>query len=350
MAKRNPYRKAHQSVNRQGKQLERVREVSYKHLDSAIGQLYRNLQTTQRGYRGALTKGNERNLALVLDRTARVRQANRRTTHATTKAVDRYGDSGGMLAEELNNLAATNLRTERMATKSAEGDTKLLKGMSKTGKDVMGILQASAREQHANADTIAAEALSRRTTEDQTLIASQHHDIAMAKLQAQLEMKQLKQQQQFAEKALGSETYASMRPQVEAASDMVPIILNNKDKTPEEIKQLLVEAGLIDAADAQTQAITALIYNLTHNTIKDAPDDVAAEVLDAFNDMPQWQAMSKKQRERMRSLIAKQFTTARLKEILDAADPATKPEAGSSPENDAAMQAAYEMVNGITAP
>jgi hypothetical protein len=261
--------------------------------------------------------------------------------------VERYADDRGMLSEELNTLVTNNVRTNRQATKSGEGDVKFLKGISKTGQDVMGILQASAGEQQAHADTMAAEALSRRTTSDQTLIAQQHHDIAMMKLQARLDRQAIEQQMEDQRKALGDQTFATMKPHIAAIESMIPTITSMEgESTREEIVNALM-SGDFGLAEEDRPFVEKLVLQLTSNT-QPGDDDakIAAEVLDVLNDLPEWSNLTGKNRDKMKELLARRFSVAKVNALIAAEAP--DPEAQPGPADQGARPSAWDnFLRGI---
>lgn len=327
MAK-SAFKQAKQSINKNAKNLETVREVGYKNLDSAISKLYKNLQTTQKGYGSAMTAGNRRNLELILGRTARMRAANRRMSHASTERANTQTDVGGILSGELQGMARDVDFNVDMANAAGRAGEKQVFRAGRLANSVMGIIQESAKEQQAHAQTIAGEALSRRTTADAATIAQQQHELAMAKMQQQFAMKQMEKQHELAVKQMKvqdkladgalntmGQGIAQAKQQVRTATEVAQEIYeaisiakaNGEEPDKTAILGSLVAKGLIDQEDADSGVVNYLFRAfLTDNQKGADKDNFAEEVLYALRLMPAWTSLTRKQVKKITDWVKSQ--------------------------------------------
>jgi hypothetical protein len=344
------FQKARKQVAQGGREMERVREVGYTHLDSAIGRLYRNLQTTQKGVSKSMTKGNARTLERILDRTARSRAANRRTVHATAKTLSAYEDSRGMMSQELGRLASDVAAQARGANKVAAAGAKVGVTVDKTAKGMMGIIEAGADEAQANANVLASEALSRRTSDDVALIAQQNHDIAMAKLQAQIQAKQADQELQNAiklERARADIATSDLDPTNKRMVGRAVTELANAGQTIREMRANGATAGEIsatllgagglyeDATASEKSAIMRMIQSLTTRDPEQLEagyhDDAAQEILDIISDVPGWDNLTSKKQKETEAWVKAQLGAAEKMRLKAAADEAAAPAEPAGP-------------------
>ena len=321
------YRQMHNDINRTGRRMKTVREQGYGGLDSAIRGIYKNTLSTQTGFRKDLDRHNSRVLRKVLEHTSNSRAANRRLTHATEKRLDAFG--GGPMLAEGNAQAVNTLR--RQAKNDARVGNVASRGVgvvADASNRALEVIEAGTREAGANASALAAESFSQRTNEDLALISQQHHDVAMQKLQFQQQMAQMEKQaeldlesaikmQKLAEKELGPEKMGLLRPQLAAAEQLVPQIMKQLEEGMDPQTIITNLAANNDPEDLDV--IRGLVHQLATDTQKGADvDQLAAEVLAVFQDLPAWQGLTKAQKARMKTIMAKRFSVSMTNAVKEA--------------------------------
>ena len=304
--------KARRQVNRTARDLERVRENSYGGLDTAIGRLYKRLQSSQSGMRRDMTKGNARSLDRILEATRRGRAANRRTTHTSARTIDRYSNS--MNAGEMNRRTQEVDVDVRRADKNAQAGAQFGKTTDRTAQGMADIIQAGAQEQEANANQLAAEALTERTQADANLIAQQRYDIAMAEMQARIQARQAEQEAKNARKmALFTQRLATGEldeSNAKLAGSAVSNLAQAATLIFEDMKTGMLTADIearalsgLEPGSREFLAIRQLVNTLTTDTIEGAPDNAAQEILDIITTVPGWDKMSGKKKNATKAWI-----------------------------------------------
>lgn len=322
------YRKLHKQVDKRGSAMRRATQEGYGAVDTAVKDIYKNLLTTQTGMRKNLDRANSRTLGKILDATAAQRAASRRITHATEKRLDQFGDGQGMLAGRtagINKRLASEAKSAREAGRAGANAATLIK---RSINDSMDTRIQGTQEAAANAELLAAEAFSQRTSDDLALISQQHHDIAMSKLQHEQQLATMRKQFQLQEKAAEKSLEATGFPlglakqqistSVEVAQRLHELI-NGEGMKPSEAVQKLVDEEVIEPQDAASSVVLALARELNKKTGDGSDTDrMGREIWQALQGMPAYGNMSKKDKARIEKYI---FSTLNLRQMsLDAPD------------------------------
>lgn len=320
----NGYNTAHAQVNRDARAMERVREGGYGALDKTINKLYRRLSSTQKGQARRLTSSNARNLDLILKATQRNRMADRRLTRETQQGLSAYGDAGGMLAQEFSRIKGSVQRAASASGAERKADIRATRSLDQTARGVIGITKANTKESEANASQLAVEELDRRTTSDLALIAQQHHDIAMQKLQAQQQAAQAQQEFENAKKLavlnakLATQgvdpTNAKMvttavRTMGSIGAQAMALKAQQPGLTPQEAANLLLSTmpGFAEMSPGEQAAINQVINKVFTNNDPDAIDPVAQEVMDIIRQQPGWDKLGQGKKDHLRDWIVNQI-------------------------------------------
>lgn len=310
------WRGMHRAVDRDARSMERVREKGYSALNDAIDQLYANLRTTQRGHSRQLTRGNERNLDRILSKVANTRAASRRAVHAYDKGAKPITDSryGAMLSPALNPLRKQVTQPNKRAVKAAESGARVGRAQANTSEGIVDIIRASAAEQKAGARAVAADALNQRTTEDTALIAQQHHDIRMTRIQAQIQAQQAESEFERSKKlALYNAKLATgnlpgqdgdmLNTAVNELSNAASYILSQSAAgvDAETIRQNIM-AMYADASPQEGMALQRMVDSLTSND--PGPENAVAEVMAIVRGIPGWEKAGEGKKDHLRDWVA----------------------------------------------
>lgn len=337
------WRGMHRAVDRDARSMERVREKGYSALNDAIDQLYANLRTTQRGYGRQLTRGNERNLDRILSKVANTRAASRRAVHAYDKGAKPITDSryGAMLSPALNPLRKQVTQPNKRAVKAAESGARVGRAQANTSEGIVDIIRASAAEQKAGARAVAADALNQRTTEDTALIAQQHHDIRMARIQAQIQAQQAESEfERSKQLALYNAKLATgnlpgqdgdmLNTAVNELGNAASFILSQSAAgvDAETIRQNIM-AMYADASPQEGMALQRLVDTLTSDTSA-GPDNAVSEVMGIVRGIPGWEKAGEGKKDHLRDWVSSVLRANLARTVADedkkAADPNTSDE------------------------
>jgi hypothetical protein len=193
--------------------------------------------------------------------------------------------------------------------------------MSKTGEDVMGIIQASASEQAANADQLAAEALTQRTSEDQALIAQQRHEVAMAEIQHQQNVELAKMENANARKmmlldhrltteGLDSTNKKMVGNAVQNLAQVGALIVEMRKSgaTTEEISAAVYGLPQFqELSDSEARAIQRMLTKLLNDDVENAPDDAQAEIVSILRGFPGWENLGQGKKDHLKDYVSRQL-------------------------------------------
>lgn len=326
------YRKLSKQVDRRGNAMRRATQEGYGAVDTAVKDIYKNLLTTQTGMRKNLDRANSRTLGKILDATAAQRAASRRITHATEKRLDQFGDGQGMLAgrtASINKRLASEAKSAREAGRAGANAATIIK---QSINDSMDTRIQGTKEAAANAELLAAEAFSARTSDDLALISQQKHDIAMSKLQHQQELATMRKQFQLQER-MAEETIEKSgmnlglaKQQIGVATSVAQRLLEGlaAGQTGPEVLQELVAEGIIDQADMDSGVVKYLARAMAANNGPGADrNHMGREIWAALEMMPEFAALKKKDKERIKEYV---FSNVNL--TLSEAEAATEEASG----------------------
>lgn len=324
------WRKQHQAVNQTARQLEGVREEGYFALDSAIDRLFKRLSSTQSGFRRKLTSKNQRNVDLVLQRLANSRAANQVTGRAASRFIS--ASAGDVADQQIGRSLGDIDATQREGRRQSEAAAEAVYASSNTSDQVMDLMEGAAGEAEANANALAAEALSRRTSDDLALIAQQHHDIAMTKLQAEIQAKQADQEfqnakklaafnQRLATEGLDPQNKSMVTGAVKNLGQVGALVMAYKDTmSPQQLADFVFAMPeFANLSFAEQTAVQRIIDSLTSNTSA-GPDDAAAEVTAIIRSVPGWENLGAGKRDHLKDWIV-QTVNGNLKgQLADSAE------------------------------
>jgi hypothetical protein len=343
MAKRKPnaaskspnWKAMHTKVDKQGAQLKQARESGYRGLTKGLDRMYNELASTTKGARSRLTRGNERDLSKIKQALRRQEAANKRVVTRTQTANKGMGDVGGMMAQSYRRSEAPAQLNAKVAKKAGQATVEKETKTGTRSQLILDIIEQSQGEMRAASDYQASRALSDRTQQDASQIAAQHHDIAMAKLQHQLQLKQMEaqlenQQKQMmwelkqSEKALGRETFQTIRPQIQTMATLTADVLRWRREDPsltqEQMIEKLVNERVISADDATSAPVISMVKALYTNNQPGVADskNLVQEMLWALEQTPQWKALTPKQRKKLEKDVATAASTISLQKVVDA--------------------------------
>jgi hypothetical protein len=297
------------------KAMKRERTRDFETTNDVNAALFANLMRSTKKGKKQLTRSNSRTLDRMRDMQKNLDKAGRKS-EGRFRRRSANADVGGMMGAAFATMGGDIAATNKAGRVAVKGEVGAAKTVAKSAKGAVSIIQAGAREARANADALAADALTQRAQVDATTIATMKHDEAMMRLQARLAEQQAqadfeRQQKLFAleETKLEKEeglAAGDFKPAVASFSALVPEIIKlNKSEeglTHADIKERLLETGVLSAEDAATGVVDRLIYNLTTNT-QAGPDSIVDEFIQSMSVMPSWGTLSNKQRSRLKDYI-----------------------------------------------
>jgi len=214
MAKGTPRQQYRAGTIALSKSLKQARMGEFRASQDALGTIFGNVATTQRGLARTLTTSNARKLAALQRLDSRTERSTRRAiTGAQASASKLFG---GVAAAGQGYLFDQGQGHAAAAATAQRGITKAGGIVSRGATEALGIQQAGAVEARAGADAMLADALRYRAQNDAQLIAERQNLILQSKLDYQNAKKMAELQQKTAEGAAGSDKAVVTRLATEA--------------------------------------------------------------------------------------------------------------------------------------
>jgi hypothetical protein len=313
MAVKNEFRntKARRQLRRGAKDMRRVRVRGYRALDKGIENLFGELASSQKGIIKQLTRGQARDMDLLLGMKARMRKGNSRTAHAFDAQLDAYGSGGGMLTAGQTAARKDVSADAQRSNAEAQAGVQYGRGIQKSTSGIMDILKQTTKSTGAAAEYAASEALQQRTTEDTALIAQQQHEIAMQEYAAQQAEEQAARdfarqkklalyQQKLAEGTVanGGALSTAVNGLVNAAQAIREFQGSGMSK--EEIEQRLLSNP--DLSSAESMAIQRLVNSYFSNE-KGRLDSVTGELMDVVRGIPGWEKAGQGKKDHLKGWV-----------------------------------------------
>jgi hypothetical protein len=263
-------------------------------INSAI---FGNLMTRTKGGKKRLSASNSRDMDKMM-------RLYKRTAQSGTTAVKQFktpgGELGAMLASAVGAVRGEQKKIAKSGKRVAKAATNYGKAIDSTGNVMMRMAQEGVKEARAGATGMAAEALAEQKQADVAMVAQMEHEEQMMLLQHQLQMQQIKAEQNAArrmqavegkraQKLLGKQVFNGMQPVADMLSKAAPTIMTglqngDDDKT---ILESLVERGIVGTDPNDQTAMGMYIRSLASNT-SPGPDSFASEALSVMMRVPEW--------------------------------------------------------------
>ena len=355
MAKKNlkPFKAASQNVKRFERLAARDLRGDVRVAGAANDAVFNNLRRTMKGTRGAITKGNAFALSRMEKLVANLHAAGRKDM----ASFEKNAGPGGMLGAYRARNAAT-MQTAVGAQRQIAGSQVRMGGRIAAASDRMLDMAAQTnRGLEAAAEYELGRAATGRAQQDADQAAAMRHEIALAKMNHQLQLQMMREQEQAerkslrfqqrqAEKAAGMQNFAAVQPAIQALTDAVPRILELRSEDPEAntptaILQKLVEEDLLSSTDAAMPQVIQAVRSLSNDT-QAGPDNIAEEILNALRATPGWERVADgKGAKALKKYIKanlKATQTSYARGLLESSEPA---DTGS-------RQSAYQTPSGLS--
>jgi hypothetical protein len=180
------------------------RMAGFRQTNSALDAILANTATTERGIAASQTVANARTVAALHRISGRASSRGSAIARATGKAErSQYGSVAGAAADRQSSA----LEASRAASQALQAGERGAGNVGVKGAtDVLGIVRAGVKEAAAGAKGQLADALAYRARQDASVIAN----MQQARLQAQLEFKNWKRQQEYLAKQEQKDTSGAL--------------------------------------------------------------------------------------------------------------------------------------------
>lgn len=283
MAKGTPQQQQRAGTIALRKSLKQARMGEFRASSDALGTIFGNTATTQRGLARTLTTSNARKLAALQKLEKRtVRRTSGAVTGAQASASKLFG---GVAAAGQGYLFDQGQGHAEGAAIAQRGITKAGGIVSRGATEALGIQQAGAVEARAGADAMLADALRYRAKNDAQLIADRQNLILQSKLDYQNAVRMAELQQKTAEGAAGTDKEVVTRLATEApqiAQGAADAWRTANEDGPEAVKALNVTAVAKEWADANGYPLTGPEVTLFVTTLRNLKLDPKANTISAY--------------------------------------------------------------------